>query len=202
MIEAHSAFLSMSAIGRLLDVEDLAADRQQAWNSEFRASFGRAERGVALDDEELGLVDVLAAAVRELRGSALGLERVLAALASPCAGAPATRVRMAPTTFSSSCAACPFVGFRSTCSSAVSSVSTTRATMPRDRGGTEDLLRLALELRLGQPDGDDGGEPLEDVVLLDPRVLVAGLELDLLTEDLEQALLEAPPRWVPPSASR
>jgi hypothetical protein len=48
-----------------------------------------------------------------------------------------------------------------------------------DRRGAEDLLGLTLELRLGQPDGDDGGQPGEDVVLL-----------DLVGADLEPARVE------------
>ena len=42
---------------------------------------------------------------------------------------------------------------------------------PRHGRGAEDLLGLALELRLGQADGHDRGEAGEDVVLVD-RVVV------------------------------
>ena len=61
------------------------------------------------------------------------------------------------------------------------------------RRGAEDLLGLALELRLGQPDRHDGGQAGEDVLLLD---LVAadleppGVELELLAEHLDQRLVE------------
>ncbi len=60
--------------------------------------------------------------------------------------------------------------------------------------GAEDLLGLPLELRLGEPDRDDGGEAGEDVVLLDlvrADLEPAGVGLELLLEDLEQRLVEA-----------
>ena len=66
MIDAHSAFLQHVADGRLLDVEDLAADRQQRLELRVARQLGRAERGVALDDEQLAAFDVVAAAVGQL----------------------------------------------------------------------------------------------------------------------------------------
>ena len=65
---------------RLLHVEDLAADRQQRLVLRVAGQLGRAERRVALDDEQLAAVDVVAAAVDELGRQRRGLERVLAAL--------------------------------------------------------------------------------------------------------------------------
>ena len=62
------------------------------------------------------------------------------------------------------------------------------------RRGAEDLLGLALELRLGQPDRHDGRQAGEDVLLLD---LVAAdlepsrVELELLAEHLDERLVEA-----------
>ena len=63
-----------------------------------------------------------------------------------------------------------------------------------DRRGAEDFLRLALKLRLGEPDGQDRGEPGEDVVLLD--FVVSGLQFPRvgfhgLPERLDERLLEA-----------
>ena len=59
--------------------------------------------------------------------------------------------------------------------------------------GAEDLLGLALELRLGQPHRHHGGQALEDVVLDD--VVVVDLEhlggLHGVVEGLQQPLLEA-----------
>ena len=65
---------------RLLDVEDLAADRQQRLELGVAGQLGGAERGVALDDEQLGALVVGGAAVGQLRGQRRGLQRVLPAL--------------------------------------------------------------------------------------------------------------------------
>ena len=54
-----------------------------------------------------------------------------------------------------------------------SAATTLRTTDARGRRA-EHLLGLALELRLGQPDGHHGGHALEDVVL--DHVGVVGLE--------------------------
>ena len=54
----------MSADGRLLDVEDLAADRQQRLVLGVAGQLGGAERGVALDDEQLAALDVVACGSR------------------------------------------------------------------------------------------------------------------------------------------
>ena len=76
---------------------------------------------------------------------------------------------------------------------AVSSVSTTRETIAAHGVGAEDLLGLALELRLGETHRDHRGEALEGVVLLE---LVAadleppGVDLELPAQHLEQGLLE------------
>ena len=61
------------------------------------------------------------------------------------------------------------------------------------RRRAEHLLRLPLELRLGQAHREDGGEAGEHVVLLE--LVVAGLQspgvlLDLLPQELQQPLLE------------
>ena len=64
---------------------------------------------------------------------------------------------------------------------------------PRRGRGAEDLLRLALKLRLGQAHGDDGGQALENVVLGD--LLVAVLQQaggpQLLVDGGDQGLVEA-----------
>ena len=68
------------------------------------------------------------------------------------------------------------------------------------RRGAEHLLGLALELRLGQPDGDDGGEPLEHVVLDDvvlgrraARRAARSCSLSVL-----RSARSKPATWVPP----
>ena len=64
---------------RLLDVEDLAAQRQDRLRVAVAALLGRAAGGVALDDEDLGQRRVLDRAVGELARQARVLERALAA---------------------------------------------------------------------------------------------------------------------------
>ena len=80
MIARTRRSCSMSATRRLLDVEDLAADRQQRLELGVAGQLGRAERGVALDDEQLAALDVVAAAVGQLGRQRRRLQRVLAAL--------------------------------------------------------------------------------------------------------------------------
>ena len=67
-------------VGRLLDVEDLPADREQRLELRAARKLRGAERRVALDDEQLAAVDVLAAAVGELGRQRRRLQGVLAAL--------------------------------------------------------------------------------------------------------------------------
>ena len=145
------------------DVEDLAADRQQRLELGVARELGGAERRVALDDEQLGAV-VVGAAVGELRRQGRAPSAFLRRWVSLCSRA-AIRVLAAATIFSSTARACALssrVGFRR----ALSSRLTTSGRSWRRRG-TEHLLGLALELWLGQPHGDHGGEALEDVVLDD-----------------------------------
>ena len=63
----------------LLDVDDLAAQRQHRLGVAVAALLGRAAGRVALDDEELGQRRVLDRAVGELAGQGRVLERRLAA---------------------------------------------------------------------------------------------------------------------------
>ena len=58
----------------------------------------------------------------------------------------------------------------------------------------ENLLGLALELRLRQPNGEHRGQPGEDVVLLElvgADLEAAGVQFDLGTQEFHHALLEA-----------
>ena len=137
---------------RLLHVEDLAADRQQRLELRVARQLGGAERGVALDDEQLAAV-VGAAAVdqlgRERRGGEGGLAAlVVAVLAGGDPGpgrgghllqqrarlllaAPAPRLEERPQLGRHHLRHDPGRG-----------------------GGAEHLLGLALELRLRHPDRD------------------------------------------------
>src|SRR6185437_16276110 len=65
---------------RALDVEDLAADRKQGLELALACKLGGAKSRVAFDDEQLGAVDVLAAAISQLRGQGRRLECVFAPL--------------------------------------------------------------------------------------------------------------------------
>ena len=152
--------------GRLLDVEDLAADRQQRLELGVPGELGGAERGVALDDEQLAALHVVAAAVGELGGQRRGLQRGLPALrVLVLAGGDAGTGRGDGLLQDArACAlASRFVEVRN----ALSSLATTLRHDPAGRRGAEHLLRLALELRLGQTHRDDRGEPLQGVVLDD-----------------------------------
>ena len=62
-----------------LDVEDLAADRQDRLRARVAPAHRRAAGRVALDDEDLALLGAVRLAVRELAGHAARLEQALAA---------------------------------------------------------------------------------------------------------------------------
>ena len=64
---------------RLLDVQDLALQRQDRLRAAIAALLGGAAGGVALDDEDLGQRRILFLAVGELAGQARDIERALAA---------------------------------------------------------------------------------------------------------------------------
>ena len=193
MIAAHSALLEHVGDRGLLDVEDLAADRQQRLVVAAAGQLGGAERAVALDDEQLGALDVgRCGSRRSLAGSVEDSRAFLRRWVSLCSRA-LIRDFISETTFSSSRAAC--------CLVAALGRGEPRGELllddPGDDGphgvGAEHLLGLALELRLGQPHGDDRGEAGEDVVLLElvgADLEPAGVELELPAEHLEQRLLE------------
>ncbi len=61
----------------LLDVQDLAAQRQNGLEAAVAPLFGRAAGRVALDDEELGFFGLFGLAVGQFAGQVVGLERVL-----------------------------------------------------------------------------------------------------------------------------
>src|SRR5690606_38151302 len=61
-----------------LDVEDLAADRQDRLRAGVAAAHRRAAGGVTLDDEDLALDRVVRLAVPQLAGHPAGLEQPLA----------------------------------------------------------------------------------------------------------------------------
>ena len=157
----------------LLDVEDLASDRQQ--RLEFRVSghLGRAERAISLDDEELCALLIVATAVDEFGRQSRRLEGIL------------TPLRVA---LSACCHACPHRTRNLLEHRAGRGLLTSwRLRQPlgellgHDRGddagcgrGAKDLLGLSLELRLRHADSDHTDESFEHVILR--HGLVTGLE--------------------------
>ena len=160
----------------LLDVDDLAAQRQHRLGVAVAALLGRAAGRVALDDEQLGQGGVADGAVGELAGQGRVLERRLAAgqvarLARRVAGAGGVdRLGDDP----------PGLGrvlLEELAELAVDDL----LDQALDRRVAELGLRLALELRVGELHRDHRGQALADVVaaevlvLLLQQALVAGV---------------------------
>ena len=164
MIEAHSVFLSMSPTEAFWTLRILPRIGSSAWNSELRASLAvpSAESPSTMNSSVRSTS--VARQSASLAGSAEDSRAFLRRWVSLCWRA-AIRVLDAPTTFSMTSLAWAFsarlVEVRNFFSSADDHLAYDGA---RGRGA-EDLLGLALELRLGQPDRDHGGQALEDVVL-------------------------------------
>ena len=172
-----------------LDVEDLAAQREDRLRPRIARVACGAAGGVALDDEQLGVVAVAGRAVGELVGHAHAVERGLAArqlarLLRRAAGARRVR-RLADDRLRR---------VRVLLEPAAE-VLVRGALHERAHLGVAELgLGLALELRIGEPHRHDRGEPLAHVVALERRVLrlqqVArlGVTVDRLRERALEAL--------------
>ncbi len=156
------------SIAGLLDVQDLAADRQDGLVHRVTAGLGGAAGRVALDDEDLALGRIVRLAVRELAGERGGLQQTLAAgqvarLAGRHAGggggdALADDVR----------------GLVRVPVEPVGQVLVDHLLHEGLGLGVAQLgLGLALELRLAELDGDDRRQALADVVAGEVVVLVA-----------------------------
>src|SRR6478735_5796894 len=152
---------------RLLDVEDLAADREDRLGVRVAGLRGRAAGAVALDDEHLGDARVLALAVLELARQAARLEQALAA--GRLAGLARRHARGR--------------GLDRLADDVLALVGVGTQPVPEllghgaldealDLGVAELGLGLTLELRLGELDRDDGGETLAHVVAGEVLVLV------------------------------
>ena len=85
----HLGVAEHAVDARLLDVQDLAAQRQDGLELGVAAVDGRAAGGVALDQEQLGLARVLGAAVGELARQRGVAERALAGRVARLAGGEA-----------------------------------------------------------------------------------------------------------------
>ena len=154
----------------LLDVDDLAAQRQDRLGVAVAALLGGAAGGVALDDEDLGERGIAHGAVGELAGQRGVLERRLAAREVAGLAGGVTRA------------------------GGVDRLADRLARLGRvlleelgeplvDRGLDEALdgrvaelgLGLALELRVGDLHRDDRGEALAHVLALEVRILLLQL---------------------------
>ena len=172
MIEAHSAFFSMSPTEAFCTFRILPRIGSSAWNSELRASLAvpRAESPSTMNSS------VRSTSVLRQSTSLVGSEDDSSAFLRRCASRcwrAATRARDAPDHLlqhRSGLALRRALGRGEE-----------RGQLALDRLGhqpghgrrAQHLLGLALELRLGQPDGDDRGQALHHVVLDD---LLARLE--------------------------
>src|SRR6476660_8668657 len=187
---AHSALESMSPTEAFWTFRILPRMGSRAWKSEDRASFAvpSAESPSTMNSSERAT-----SSVRQLRGHRRRLERGLPALGLLVDAGRDARLHLADDFLQQQRRLCLVVAVR-------------RVELGRDllfhhpghnrldRRGAQDLLRLALELRLGEPDGQDGGQAGKNVVLLD--LVVAGLQLPGiglhgLAERLDQGLFEA-----------
>ena len=177
----------------LLHVEDLAADGEQRLVVAAAGELGRAERAVALDDEELGALDVVAAAVSELRRERGGLQRGLPALGLLVHTGTDPRLHLRGDLLQQEGSLLLLAPLGREEPSGELAFD-----HPGDDGthgrGAQDLLGLPLELRLGEPYGHDRREPGEGVVLLQlvgADLQPARIDLELFAQHLEHGLVEA-----------
>ena len=166
MIEAHSAFLSMSPTEAFWTLRILPRIGSSAWNSELRASFAvpSAESPSTMNSSVRSLSSERQSA--SLAGSARGLQGVLAALVVALLAGRDAGARGVGDLLQDQ------LGLRLVGAlgrgQELLELGADDLAHDRARGrGAEHLLGLALELRLGQPHGDDRGQALEDVVLDD-----------------------------------
>ena len=171
MIEAHSAFLSMSPTEAFWTLRILPRIGSSAWNSELRASLAvpSAESPSTMNSSVRSLS--VAAAVGQLGRAAPRTPGRSCGAGSPCAGGRRSGSWTAPTTFSITSLAWAFSARLVEVRNAFSSARDDLAYDAARGRGAEDLLGLALELRLGQPHRDHGGQALEHVVLDDVGVV-------------------------------
>ena len=170
MIEAHSAFFSMSPTDAFWTLRILPRIGSSAWNSELRASFAvpSAESPSTMNSSVRSLS--VARQSASFEGSADGLERVLAALGvlvlagrDPGAGGAVDLLHQRPRL--------ALVGGLGRGEELCEPPGDDLADLGADGRGAEDLLGLPLELGLGLADRDHGGEALQDVILLDVGVV-------------------------------
>ena len=143
----------------LLDVQDLAAQRQDRLEAPVAALLRRAAGRVALDDVQLAPGRIALLAVGELAGQRQPVERALAedevaGLAGGLAGAGGRQALLDD----------PPAVARVLVEVLGEALGDGGLDLALDLGVAELGLRLALELRLGQLDADDRRQALADVV--------------------------------------
>ena len=182
---------------RLLDVDDLAAQRQDGLEAAVAGLLGRAAGRVALDQVELGEVRVADGAVGQLAGQGGAFEQALAAreVARLARGVarPRRRDRLVD-----DLAALGGVLFEELGELGVDRGLDQRA----DLGVAQLGLGLALELRVLELDRDDRREALahvfagEVLLFLFEQALLAGVVVDGAREGAAEARRCAPPSVV------
>src|SRR4051812_5409947 len=154
----------------LLDVDDLAAQRQDRLGVAIAPLLGRAAGGVALDDEDLGERGIAHRAVGQLAGQRRVLERRLA---------PGEVARLAGGVAGAGC-----VYGLADHHARLRRVLLEELGEPLVDGGLDEALhrrvaelglRLPLELRLADLDRDDRGQALADVLALQVGILLLEL---------------------------
>src|SRR5215211_5575824 len=173
MIEAHSVFFSMSPTEAFCTLRILPRIGSRAWNSELRASFAvpNAESPSTMNSSERS-TSVLRQST-SLAGSEEDSKTLLRRWASRCRRAARPRGSDHFLQHLSSLAARRALRRGQKCRQLPAYG---LGDQPSHGRRTEYLLGLALELRLGQPYGDDCGHPFQDVVLDDllPRPQQSG----------------------------
>ena len=152
--------------GRLLDVEDLAPDGQQCLVIRAPRGLCRTERAVALDDEQFASLHLIAPAINELRGKRRRLEGGLASLGISMGTRRDPRTHAVRHLVEDRLRG-QLVAARGRCEPGRQLLGHHVAHDARCCRSAENFLGLALELRLRESNGDDGGEPLEAVILGD-----------------------------------
>src|SRR5882724_10414211 len=151
-------------VARLLRVDDLAAQREDGLRLAVAALLGRAAGRIALDQEQLAVLRVALRAVGQLGGQALV---VAPALARELPGFPGrlSRLRGAHALVDDLAR-----GRRIFLEGLGQLLVHDLLHEALEVGVAELGLRLPLELRIGQPHGDDGAEALADVVAGHPTL--------------------------------
>ena len=151
---------------RLLDVQDLAAQRQDRLEPAVAALLGRAAGRVPFDDEDLGEGRVLLLAVGELARKRPGVERALAPHELARLARRLARARRLDDLLDD-LAADARVLLEVRAELLVDDLLDPRL----DLGGDELVLGLRGELRIAHLDGDDGRQSLAAVVAREARLL-------------------------------